>query len=320
MKQQIDQSLPSIIIAWRNMMDAEKAASSNTLKAYVSDISDFAAFLRKKNLDLQTAQLQELKAFLKELDYQGIASRSRARKISAFRQFYQFLVQENIRDDNPAQGLTLPKIEQNLPKFLSFDEVDALFKAAEEATGTTAIRLRCMLEIMYGCGLRVQELVSLPVTAISRDFMFLIVRGKGEKERAIPLTDPAVDLIKQWLVLRGQTAPKKTLKRDGTTKSPFLFPSRGKEGHISRIRFFQLLKELAVQANLDPDRVSPHVLRHSFATHLLAGGANLRELQIILGHSDITTTQIYTHIINDRLKNMVQELHPMAQDSQHDQK
>ncbi len=302
------------------MMEAEKAASPNTLKAYVSDISDFAAFLRKRNLDPEGAQTEELKEFLKHLDYQGISSRSRARKISAFRQFYQFLVQENIRQDNPAQGLVLPKIEQNLPKFLSFDEVDALFSAAEEDHHVSAIRLRCMLEIMYGCGLRVQELVSLPIASISRDFMFIIVRGKGEKERAIPLTEPSIDLLKQWLKLRHQTAPKNTLRRDGTTKSPFLFPSRGKEGHISRIRFFQILKELAIKAGLDPDRVSPHVLRHSFATHLLAGGANLRELQVALGHSDITTTQIYTHIISDRLKNMVQELHPMAQDQNQDQK
>ncbi len=313
MKQQLHSELPHIMIVWRNMLEAEKAASKNTLDAYLHDVSDFAAFLHKKNLSLESAQLEELQEFFKQLDYQGISARSRARKTSSLRQFYQFLVQENMREDNPAKQLTLPKIGQSLPKFLSFDEVDALFEAAEKNDSTTAIRMRCMLEIMYGCGLRVQELVSLPMSAISRDYTLLIVRGKGDKERAIPLTPPAVDLIKKWQDLRHQSAPKNTLKRDGTTNSIYLFPSRGKEGHISRIRFFQLLKELAIKADLDPDRVSPHVIRHSFATHLLASGANIRELQVVLGHSDIATTQIYTHIINERLKNMVQELHPMAQ-------
>ncbi|MFV0430710.1 MAG: tyrosine recombinase [Alphaproteobacteria bacterium] len=307
-----EQNHPALVKTWGNMMLVEKGASKNTLEAYMRDLGDFALYLQKRRLSIEEAQSEDLRQYLKMLDERAIAASTRARKLSAFRGFYRFLTNENIRDDNPAQGLSSPKIGQAPPKFLSHGEVNALFDAAEQNKSVAGLRLRCMLEIIYGTGLRVSELVSMPLSAIRRDFMFIVIRGKGDKERSLPLTEPAADLIKEWLLVRDSSAPINTIK-NGRTNSPFLFPSRGKEGHISRIRFFQMIKELALEADIDPKRISPHVLRHSFATHLLAGGANLRQLQIALGHSDISTTQIYTHILDERLKNMVQDLHPLAQ-------
>ncbi len=305
--------LSSFIAAWVNMLAAEKGSSRHTIAAYRRDLSDFAGYLhKKKHIQIDQAASDDIRDYLKDLDGRAITAATRARKLSAFRGFFQFLVDENIRQDNPAQGLSSPKIGQSLPKFLTYDEVDKLFEAAEKKQGLAGLRMRCMLEIIYGTGLRVSELVSLPLSAISRDFMYLIIRGKGDSERVIPLTEPAAELIKEWMLMRDQSAPAQTISK-GRTHSPFLFPSRGKEGHISRIRFFQLIKELAIEANLEPKRISPHILRHSFATHLLAGGANLRQVQTALGHSDISTTQIYTHILDERLKNMVQDLHPLAQ-------
>ncbi len=295
------------------MLRAEKGSAKNTIEAYNRDLSDFAVYLqKKKHIQIDQAQSQDLREYLKMLDGRAVTAATRARKLSAFRGFYQFLVDENMRQDNPAQGLTSPKLGQSLPKFLTYDEVDRLFEAAEKNKSLAGLRLRCMLEIMYGTGLRVSELVALPLSSISRDFMYLVIRGKGDSERSVPLTEPAADLIKQWLKLKDKSAPAKTIK-NGRSNSPFVFPSRGKEGHISRIRFFQLIKELALEADIEPKRLSPHTLRHSFATHLLAGGANLRQVQTALGHSDISTTQIYTHILDERLKNMVQDLHPLAQ-------
>ncbi len=304
----------SFISAWINMLRAEKGSANNTIEAYNRDLSDFAVYLhKKKHIQLDQAQGDDLRQYLKMLDGQAMTASSRARKLSAFRGFYQFLVNENLREDNPAQGLASPKLGQSLPKFLTYDEVDRLFETAEKHQGLAALRMRCMLEIIYGTGLRVSELVSLPLSAISRDFLYLIIRGKGDSERITPLTEPAAELIKEWMAVRDQSAPKSTISKNGRTNSPFLFPSRGKEGHISRIRFFQLIKELALEAHIEPKRVSPHILRHSFATHLLAGGANLRQVQTALGNSDISTTHIYTHILDERLKNMVQDLHPLTQ-------
>ncbi len=305
----------SLISAWINMLRAEKGSSHNTVEAYKRDLSDFAIYLHKKKyIQIDQAQADDLRQYLKMLDEQAMTASTRARKLSAFRGFYQFLTHENIREDNPAQGLASPKLGQSLPKFLTYDEVDRLFDAAAKHQSLTGLRLRCMLEIIYGTGLRVSELVSLPLSAISRDFMYLIIRGKGDSERIVPLTEPAAELIKEWMLMRDQSAPQHTISKNGRTNSPFLFPSRGKEGHISRIRFFQLIKELAIEAHIEPKRISPHILRHSFATHLLAGGANLRQVQTALGHADISTTQIYTHILDERLKNMVQDLHPLAQE------
>lgn len=301
-----------LVRAWGNMMLAEKGASANTLEAYIRDLSDFAVYLQKKKITIDEAQTEDLRLYLKMLDERAMASSTRARKLSAFRGFYKFLVNENMRQDNPALGLSSPKLGQSVPKFLSYDEVDTLFALAEKNDTVAGLRMRCMLEIMYGTGLRVSEMVSMPLSAVRRDFQFIIIRGKGDKERSLPLTEPAAELIKQWLLVRDFTAPQKTI-RNGRTSSPYLFPSRGKEGHISRIRFFQMIKDLGIEADIDPKRISPHVLRHSFATHLLSNGANLRQLQIALGHSDISTTQIYTHVLDERLKNMVQDLHPLAQ-------
>lgn len=314
MKNKEDKFYPSILKLWSNMMSTEKAASKHTLSAYMSDLSDFAVFLKKQSIDIENAHQQDIRKYLKQLDKKGLAASSRARKLSAFRQFYQFLVAENLRTDNPSQELDSPKIGQSLPKYLTIEEIDRLLEAAKNHQSDAGLRLYCMIELMYGCGLRVQELVSMPLSSISRDFRFIIVRGKGDKERAIPLTEPAIDALKEWLKIRDHTAPKKSLDRSGKTKSIFLFPSRGKEGHMSRIRFFQLIKELAVECDLDPDRISPHILRHSFATHLLEAGVNLRLLQTSLGHADISTTQIYTHILDERLKNIVKEHHPLAED------
>lgn len=276
------------------MLAVERGAAANTLAAYQRDLEGAQDILG----DLVKVDRQEL-AKLGEA-WSSLASSTVARKSSTLRQFYGFLIDEGLRADDPSSALPRPVTRRPLPSVLSHAEIEALFQHAEhEASGDTpaAVRLLALLELLYGSGLRASEAVGLPLSAVPRDAPFLTITGKGSQQRMVPLSRRAKDALSRWMAVR---------PADGK----FLFPSRDK--HLTRIRLFQLLKELAVRANLDPAKVGPHVLRHAFATHLLEGGADLRVLQTMLGHADISTTQIYTHVDAARLVTLVNERHPLA--------
>ena len=277
------------------MLAAERGAARNTLTAYRRDLEGAAEIVG----DLETAQAAQLAKL--GTAWSDLAPSSLARKASSLRQFYGFLIDEGIREDDPSVSLPRPATRRPLPKILAHDQVAALFNRAEleAASGKpSAIRMLALLELLYGSGLRATELVSLPLSAVPRDAPFLTVTGKGGVARMVPVSKRAKEALSQWLAVRPD-APK------------FLFPSRGK--HLTRIRLYQLLKDIAVRADIPSDKVSPHVLRHAFATHLLEGGADLRVLQTLLGHADIATTQIYTHVDSARLVALVNERHPLAQ-------
>jgi len=282
------------------MMTAERGASGNTILSYTRDLEEACAFLKKRKTSFETADKETLEAYAESLGKSGLSPRTVARRLSSLRQLFHFLYTENLRVDNPATLLDSPKQPRKLPKSLSAQDITALIAAARAQDD---MRLTAMLELLYASGLRVSELVTLPMRALGRKgeqaFAFLTVRGKGNKERMVPLHDAAVDAVQAYLT-----------RCNGESK--WLFPSRGKEGHITRQRFGQLLKALAVKAGLDPDIISPHTLRHSFASHLLSGGADLRVIQELLGHADISTTQIYTHVEQDRLTRLVTGHHPLA--------
>ena len=290
--------------AFVEMLTAERGASKNTEAAYTADLRNLEAFLARRKQRPATADAGSLRAYLKSLDYVGMTPRTVARRLSVMRQLFRFLLAERMRDDDPASTLDSPKLGQPLPKVLSRAEVDRLIEAAQAKGDDDGGRMRTLLEILYGTGLRVSELVTLPLSAVERDPTVLTVRGKGEKERMVPLSDPARAAIASWLHVRAGVL--------GDESSRYLFPSRGRTGHLTRQRFAQLLKEAALHAGLDPARVSPHVLRHAFASHLLEGGADLRSVQLMLGHADIATTQIYTHVLDEKLRALVQEKHPLA--------
>lgn len=278
-------------------MAAERGASRNTLAAYKRDLEQAAATVRGSLGDAGADDLRGLMA-----SYRNLAASSAARKLSALRQFFAFLLDEGERGDNPALDIARPATRRPLPRIVTHDDVERLFaQAGEEAGGPAAparaVRMLLLIELLYGSGLRASELVSLPRRAVAGGREYLIVRGKGDKERLVPLSDRARDALDRWLPL-------------STDASPWLFPS-GK-GHLSRVRLFQMLRELAARAGIDPAAVSPHVLRHAFATHLLEGGADLRALQLMLGHADIATTEIYTHVDSRRLVELVNKRHPLA--------
>jgi integrase/recombinase XerD len=289
--------------AFLEMLQAERGASQNTLDAYGRDLDDLQVFLARRKQKPAAAGTDALRAYLKALDYVGMTPRTVARRLSVLRQFYRFLLAERMREDDPASTLDSPKLGRPLPKVLTRVEVDRLIAAAQ-AKGSDGGRMGTLLEILYGSGLRVSELVGLPVAAAERDPTMLLVRGKGSKERQVPVSDPARAAIAKWLRTRAASL--------GEEKSRYLFPSRGREGHLTRQRFAQLLKEAALAAGIDPVRVSPHVLRHAFASHLLEAGADLRSVQLMLGHADIATTQIYTHVVPEKLRALVEDHHPLA--------
>ncbi len=290
------------------MLMVERNSSANTIESYERDLTQFADFSAARRKLPEDGDTRLIKAYLKELDSRGMSSRTAARHLSSIRMFFRFLFAEGVRTDNPVDAVDSPVIGKSLPKYLSENDVDALLVAAENYGGREGLRLMALLEILYATGLRVTELVGLPLSAVTGDGRMLIVRGKGGKERMVPLSEPSREALDVYRDVREGFLPK---GRPGTA-SNFLFPSRGKDGYLTRARFGQLMKDLAVRAGLDPRTVSPHVLRHSFASHMLAHGADLRSLQQMLGHSDVSTTQIYTHVLDERLKSLVESAHPLA--------
>ncbi len=286
------------------MMAAERGAARNTLDSYRRDLADLAAFLAARGADIAAADSAALRAYLKRLADAGFAAGTAARRLSSLRQFYRFLVAEGLRADDPAAVLDAPRRRRPLPKILAEGDVDRLLAAARARDDPEGRRLSALLEILYAAGLRVSELVRLPWPLLRHEERFLVVRGKGDRERLVPLGEPARAALAAYLEVRPHFLGRRKASR-------WLFPSRGAEGHLTRQRFGQLLKEQAALAGLPAAKVSPHVLRHAFATHLLADGADLRAVQQMLGHADITTTQIYTHVLEDRLKATVRR-HPLA--------
>ncbi len=294
-----------------DMIMAERGAASHTVDAYARDISDFLAFLATKKTGGLEASADLVRAYLEVLAGRGLAATSRARKLSAIRQFFRFLLNEGLRKDDPTSAIDSPKRGRPLPKILSLAEVETLIGTAKEACALgleggarlRAFRLNALLETLYASGLRVSELVALPRNVLAVDDRVLTIKGKGGRERLVPLNEAARKALSAYLVVLSEEPER--------SASPFLFPTRGGQ-HMTRQRLGQELKALALAAGLDPSRVSPHVLRHAFASHLLERGADLRTVQQLLGHADISTTQIYTHVIEERLRRLVEEHHPLA--------
>ena len=293
--------------AFLEMMAVERDASPHTLSAYGRDLADAEVWLCDAG-GLMGADEGALEAWFADLSRRGLSAATAARRRSSVRQFYRFALGEGWRTDDPSRRIDAPKQGRSLPKTLSRDEIEALLAAAGAADSAAGLRLVALVEMAYASGLRVSELLGLKVEAVRRDPAYLIVRGKGGKERLAPLNTAARDSIKAWLTARDAARNPKA------PDSAWLFPSHGKTGHLTPRRFAQLLDQAALAANIDPARVSPHVLRHAFATHLLEGGADLRVVQTLLGHADISTTQIYTHVATDRLAQVVHSKHPLAKD------
>jgi integrase/recombinase XerD len=290
--------------AFLEMLAAERGASLHTLRAYAGDLADLSAFLAQKGLNLETASAEAVEAWFADQSRRGLSPATSARRRAAARQLFQFVLGEGWRADDPSRRLAAPRLGRPLPKVLSRAEMDRLIEAAHGQGAAAGARLAAMIEVAYAAGLRVSELVSLTLAAVAGDPAYVIVKGKGGKERLAPLGSRARAAIKAYLPLRAGFLGR------SPAANPWLFASRG--GRLTARRFAQLLEQAAVRAGLDPAGVSPHVLRHAFATHLLEGGADLRVVQTLLGHADIATTQIYTHITQDRLQEVMRTRHPLA--------
>jgi integrase/recombinase XerD len=296
-----------LVDAFLEMMSAERGAARNTIEAYRRDLEDYAGFLIAGGAGLTTAGREEVVSYLSALSAQGLSASSSARRLSAIRQFHRFLCADGVRADDPTRIVASPRARRPLPKVLSVAEVDRLLTTAEAEANAEAspqkqamaLRLYVLLELLYATGMRVSELVGLKRAAVMRDATFLTIRGKGGKERVVPINDRARDVVRAYVA----TLPP----------GPWLFPAGGEEGYLSRQVFARELKGLAGRAGIGSARVAPHVLRHAFASHLLAGGADLRVVQTLLGHADISTTQIYTHVLDDKLRALVETRHPLAE-------
>lgn len=301
------------ISAFLEAQAADAGAARNTLLAYGRDLKDFAGWLDHRGQSFGKAAQPDVESYLVSCDANGLSRATRARRLSAIRQLYRFAYDEGWRTDNPALRLTGPGRDKRLPKSLAEDQVTRLLTAAADSGRDPDEKLRnlCLLELLYATGMRVSELVSLPVQAVRGDPAMILVRGKGEKERLVPLSRPARAAIAAWLAAR-DTAEEEARLKNRTPPSRFLFPARGVDGHMTRQVMHRLVKDIAMRAGVSPDAVTPHRLRHAFATHLLAGGADLRVIQTLLGHADIGTTEIYTHVLEDRLKELVLDHHPLA--------
>jgi integrase/recombinase XerD len=304
------------ISAFLDAQAAELGSARNTLLAYGRDLKDFAAWLARRKRDFEATARADVEAYIVSCEAEGLSPATRARRLSAIRQLFRFAYDEGWRKDNPAIQISGPGKAQRLPKILSEAEVDALLKAARESGRNPAEQARntCLMELLYATGMRVSELVGLPVSAARGDPRMLLVKGKGGKERMVPLSGPARQSLAEWLAIRDEAEEIARIE----VKAPpgkHLFPARGAAGHMTRQAFHGLLKDLAIAAGIAPAKVTPHVLRHAFATHLLAGGADLRAIQTMLGHADISTTEIYTHVLDERLKALVLTHHPLARGS-----
>lgn len=295
------------IEAFLEMMAVERDASPHTLSAYGRDLADAETALTDAG-GLMGADAEAVEVWFADLSRRGLSAATAARRRSSARQFYRFALAEGWRTDDPSRRLDAPRQGRSLPKVLSRAEIDALLAASAARDAAAGLRLVALVELAYASGLRVSELLGLKVEAVRRDPAYLIVRGKGGKERLAPLNPAAREAIKAWLTARDAK------RKPDAPDSPWLFPSSGRTGHLTPRRFAQLLDEAAITAGIDPARVSPHVLRHAFATHLLEGGADLRVVQTLLGHADIATTQIYTHVATDRLTRVVHQNHPLARE------
>ncbi|TNJ41658.1 site-specific tyrosine recombinase XerD [Phaeobacter sp. B1627] len=291
---------------------AELGAARNTLLAYGRDLKDAVQWFSGRQLSFATAHQADIESYLIACDAEGLSRATRARRLSALKQIYRFAFEEGWRQDNPALQIKGPGRAKSLPKTLDVAEVDRLLEAARQVGRSPSDRLRntCMMELLYATGMRVSELVSLPASAARGDPNMLLVLGKGGKERMVPLSPPARAALADWLIDRDKTEDDRETR--GVKPSAFLFPSRGKDGHLTRHRFYLLIKELAIAGGVAPEKVTPHTLRHAFATHLLANGADLRAIQALLGHADIATTEIYTHVLDARLSELVHRHHPLA--------
>jgi integrase/recombinase XerD len=300
------------IEAFLEMMAAERGAALNTLEAYRRDLDDYVAAIADAGKSLRSVATDDIRAYFARLKSHGFAATTTARRLSAIRQLHRFLAAEGLRKDDPAAILEGPRQAQRLPKILSIDEVNRLLATAKELFDTAsepwfalnAARNLCLIELLYATGLRVSELVSLPKSAARRREPLILVRGKGGRERLVPLSEPARETVAQYRSLLEKTVPR-------IAASPWLFPADGESGHLSRQVFARDIKVIAAAAGISAARVSPHVLRHAFASHLLQNGADLRIVQELLGHADISTTQIYTHVLDERMKAMVRDLHPL---------
>lgn len=296
------------------MMSAERGAAENTLQSYGRDLDDLHSFLNGRSVRLTEAASADLTAYLSSLAGQGFKPSSQARRLASMRQFYKFLYAEGLRTDDPTGVLDAPKKGRPLPKTMGVEDVTRLLTQAEQEAADPAAgqlnrrRMLALLELLYATGMRVSELVSLPARVLDQEGRFLIIRGKGNKERLVPLSQSAIAALKAY----GSAMAVENASAKEPTESPWLFPAASKEGHLPRQVFARDLKNLAIRAGLTPSMISPHVMRHAFASHLLANGADLRVVQELLGHSDISTTQIYTHVLEERLQQLVQTHHPLA--------
>jgi len=305
---------PRHISQFLEAAQAELGASENTVLAYGRDLMDFTGFLAHANATLASADRLMIERYLIAQDQAGMAQSTRARRLSSIRQYYRFAYEEGWRTDNPAAQIKGPKRQKSLPKTLSETDVGRLLdQAAKQGRSAVEIsRNACLFQLLYATGMRVTELVSLPDAAARGNPQMLLVKGKGGKERMVPLSPPARTALQGWLMTRD--AAQDVARKAGKPASRFLFPGTGRQGHMTRVRFYLLVKEVALAANLDASAITPHTLRHAFATHLLANGADLRVIQTLLGHADISTTEIYTHVLDERLKALVLTHHPLAGD------
>ena len=301
------------IEAFLDTLRAERGAAENTVEAYRRDLEDAAAFMAAEQLRLCEAGESALRGYVRELDERGLSAATVARRLSALRRFFRFLLSEGDRDDDPTSRLDGPSLRRDPPDVLSRSEVDRLIAAARIGSEPADLRTLCLVELMYGAGLRVSECCGLPMSALpERGSSVLVVRGKGDKERIAPLGRPALEALEAYLDVRESFLPRSALRK---TAERYVFPSRGASGCLTRRRLAQILEDLAWKAHLPPERANPHALRHAFATHLLSGGADLRAVQLLLGHADISTTQVYTHVVMDELRDLLETSHPLARAS-----
>jgi integrase/recombinase XerD len=295
--------------AFLDTLRAERGAADNTIEAYRRDLEDASAFLRANRSSLVDAAERDLTAYVRDLSDRGMSAATVARRLSALRRFFRFQLGDGERNDNPTSRLDGPSFTRQPPDVLSREEVARLIETTD-GDSPAQLRARCLIELLYGAGLRASELCDLPLSSLpAPGTSTLIIRGKGDKERISPLGRPALQALKAYLAVRSEFFPKSAMRK---TAERYVFPSSGSGGRITRRRLAQILEEISFKAGVDPSRVNPHALRHAFATHLLSGGADLRAVQLLLGHADIATTQIYTHVVTDELRDLLEAAHPLA--------